>query len=440
MTTSLTPDATREIFLRLQEANAAFASVYPGERATRQPVHTVYGGAHLFQAGSAQKLGALAIRSLEEYAPDARTFTELLELPPSLSDFIYARVLEKLRREPVEDFRIDFEDGYGNRSDQEEDRHAEACAREILKGIETRSLPPFIGIRIKPLSEEFRERAVRTLDVFLTALEGKLPEGFVVTLPKVVIPEQVAALADLLEILEQRGGFARGSLRIELMIETPQAILGSHGASTLPELAQAAKGRCVSAHFGTYDYTAGCGIAAAHQQHKHPACDFARHMMQVAFAGTGITLSDGATNVLPVAPHRDRSLTAEQIKENRTVVHHAWKLHFAHVWHSLAHGYYQGWDLHPAQLPTRFAAVYTFFRTALLPAAERLRNFVAQAARATLAGDIFDDAATGQGMLNFFLRGIGCGALTEQDALATGLALEELRLRSFAKILERRRG
>ena len=170
----------------------------------------------------------------------------------------------------------------------------------------------------------------------------------------------------------------------------------------------------------------------------HPACDFARHMMQVSFGGTGIWLSDGATNIMPVAPHRGE-LTAAQEEENRAVVRRAWRLHYEHVRHSLANAFYQGWDLHPAQLPTRYAAVYTFFLEGLDAASERLRNFVEKAAQATLVGDVFDDAATGQGLLNYFLRAINCGALTEQEAQnLTSLTLDELRSGSFVKILQNR--
>jgi len=162
----------------------------------------------------------------------------------------------------------------------------------------------------------------------------------------------------------------------------------------------------------------------------HPACDFARHVMQVSAAGRGVSLSDGATNIMPIPRHRaaaGSSLTTEQMVENRTVVHRAMRLHFEHVQRSLMHGYCQGWDLHPGQLPTRFAAVYSFFLQSFETAAARLRNFVEKAAQATLVGDVFDDAATGQGLLNFFLRGINCGAFTEEEACATGLTLEELR-------------
>jgi hypothetical protein len=173
----------------------------------------------------------------------------------------------------------------------------------------------------------------------------------------------------------------------------------------------------------------------------HPACDFARNMMQVSFGGTGVWLSDGATNIMPVPPHRGDSLSDEQIEENRTVVHRAWRLHYDHCRHSLSNAFYQGWDLHPGQLPTRYAAVFTFFLEGLDAASERLRNFVEKAAQATLVGDVFDDAATGQGLLNYFLRAINCGAVTEQEALElTSLTLDELRSGSFVKILKNRQG
>ena len=223
-----------------------------------------------------------------------------------------------------------------------------------------------------------------------------------------------------------------------MMIETTQSIINERGEIGLPQLLEAARGRCIAAHFGTYDYTASCSITAAYQDMLHPACDFARNMMQVSFGGTGIWLSDGATNIMPVAPHRG-DLTDAQKAENAAVVHRAWKLHYEHIRHSLKNAFYQGWDLHPAQLPTRYAAVFTFFLEGLDAASERLSNFVAKAAQATLVGDVFDDAATGQGLLNYFLRAINCRALTEAEAQnLTSLTLEELRGGSFVKILQNR--
>jgi citrate lyase beta subunit len=411
----------------LKSANQEFSRRYPGDSGLRQPVHTVYGGAHLFNADLCRKMGAIAERTLTEFAPDPVALALAIGIPEHLADKVYERVIEKLRREPVEDFRIDFEDGYGNRPDAEEDATAELAAQEVLKGAEAGTLPPFLGIRIKCFSEELKERSVRTLVRFLNVLGPNVPDHFVITLPKITVPEQVSALVD---VLDQLGS----SVMMEMMVETPQSIF------MLPALVAAARGQCVAAHFGTYDYTASLGITAAHQHMMHPACDFARSMMQTSLAGIGLWLSDGATNIMPVPPHRSPTLSPEQEMENRTVVHRAWKLHHDHIRHSLDNAFYQGWDLHPAQLPTRYATVYSFFLEGLDAASERLRNFVSKAAQATMVGDVFDDAATGQGLLNYFLRAINCGAIPEADAPElTGLSLEELRSASFVKILNGRR-
>ena len=421
----------KPIAATLKRANAAVAATYPGETGDRQPVHTFYGGAHLFTAGLAPKLGAIALRALDEYAPTAPALADALGLSAhgdlALAATIRERVAAKLRREPVEDFRIDFEDGYGNRPDTEEDGHAEAAALEVARGLDAGTLPPFIGIRIKPLSAELHTRSLRTLDLFLTTLVRasgtRLPANFVITVPKLMTPAHVGAVAAACRVLERRLRLGPGTLMLELMIETPQSILAPDGSSALRALVAAGAGRVRGVHFGTYDYTALCGITASWQHMRHQACDFARHMMQVSLAQSGLWLSDGATNVLPVPPD----------------VHRAWKLHFDDVQHSLVNGYYQGWDLHPAQLPTRYAAVYAFFLSALPAATARLRNFIEKAAQATLVGDVFDDAATGQGLLNFFVRGLNSGALTLQEAAATGLTPEELQGRSFLNILEARR-
>ncbi len=256
-------------------------------------------------------------------------------------------------------------------------------------------------------------------------------------------PGHVAAVARACTSLERALQLRPGAIALELMIETPQSILASDGSSSLRALVAAGGGRVRGAHFGTYDYTALCGITASWQHMRHAACDFAKHMMQVALAQSGVWLSDGATNIMPIAPHRPLaggSLTPDERRENRDVVHRAWKLHFDDARHSLVNGFYQGWDLHPAQLPTRYAAVYAFFLSARPAATSRLRNFVDKAAQATLVGDVFDDAATGQGLLNFFVRGLSSGALTLDEAQETGLTKAELEGRSFVKILAARRG
>src|SRR6266850_821156 len=404
--TTLPEQTLRELAARLKAQHDGFARLYPGESGTRQPVHTVYGGSHLFKSDTTKKLGDLAAKALAQYAPNASTFAEAIGIDPG---------------------------------DAEEDGHAAQAAQECAKGLKNGTLSPFIGIRIKSLSGELAGRALRTLDLFLTSVGGKLPPNFVVTLPKITAPEQVSALVAAFEALEPKLGFSKGSLKLECMVETTQSILDHQGTSMLPKLLQAAQGRMTGAHFGTYDYTASCDITAAYQAMRHPACDFAKHMMKVAYAGTSVFLSDGATTTMPVAPHKGESLAEDQKRENARAVHSAWRLHADDARYSLVNGFYQGWDLHPGQLPSRYGTVYAFFLRSLPATSERLKNFISKAAQATLHGDTFDDAATGQGLLNFFLRGVNCGALTEQEALATGLTIDELRSRSFLKILNNRK-
>ena len=398
---------------------------------TRQPVHTVYGGAHLFSPDTTSKLGGIALRSLREHAPDAATLATALAMDGSLANRIYPRVVAKLEREPVEDYRIDFEDGFGSRPDAEEDDVAKKAAANVATGMKAATLSPAIGIRIKNLGDETKRRGLRTFELFLSTLVdasgGTLPSNFVVTLPKITAPAQVTTLVHACDAFESSHRLAAGSLKFEVMIETPESVFSRDGRIALPEFLTRGEGRITAAHFGTYDYTASMGITAAHQNMLHPVCDFAKHVMQVSLAGTDVWISDGATNIMPVG-------------KDRAVIHAAWKMHADQVRHSLVGGFYQGWDLHPAQLVTRYAAVFAFFLEGLGPASERLKNFVQKAAQATLVGDVFDDAATGQGLLNYFLRAMNCGALTETEATSlSGLTLEELRGRSFVKILANRR-
>ncbi len=465
----------KEILLNaLKTANLKFQHTYPGDKPDRQAVHTVYGGANLFKSDTCIKMGEIALKNLKTYAPNFVTLVKVLKMeghedlpdeenkieklikklnkmseaerkqhPAWLSYTVYNKIIEKLIIEPVEDFRIDFEDGFGNRPDEEEDATAINAASELATGMNEKTISPFIGIRIKPFTEDLKNRGVRTLDIFLTTLlektSGKLPDNFIVMLPKVTIPEQVATMVRLLEIIEKKTNLAPGSLKMETMVEATQIIMDDEGRNPLMKIVKAGEGRLIAAHFGTYDYTASCGITAKYQTMAHPVCDFAHHMTKVALGGTGIFLSDGATNVMPVAPHRGDDLTAKQIKENHQSVHNAWRIGYNHSLHSLINGFYQGWDLNPAQLPMRYAATYNFFLSSITDATHRLKSFVDRAAISTLTGDIFDDAATGQGLLNFFLKAMNCGAITEAEATATGLTIDEIRSRSFFKILQGRR-
>jgi len=462
------------ILATLKLANLAFQASYPGDRPDRQPVHTVYGGAHLFKSDTCVKMGEIALRNLHTYAPHFAELASALSLdghdslPQTenavaalgkrlsemseeqrrkekawLSWSVYDKIVRKLRTEPVEDFRIDFEDGYGNRPDEEEDAVAIAAAGELAAGMQNKTLSPFIGIRIKPFTEDLKQRSVRTLDLFLTELLRRsnhaLPSNFVVMLPKVTIPQQVYTLVQLFRLLERENNLPEGTLKMETMVEATQIIMDPEGRNPLYRIIKASEGRCVAAHFGTYDYTASCGITARYQTMAHPVCDFAHHMTKVALAGTGIFLSDGATNVIPIGPHRGENLGFEEMQENRIAVHRAWRIGFDHTMHSLINGFYQGWDLNPAQLPMRYAATYTFFLSSLDEAIHRLKLFVDRSAVSTLTGDIFDDAATGQGLLNFFLKAMNCGAIGDKEVLATGLTPDEIRSRSFYQILQGRR-
>ena len=439
------PNSKKEqLFHSLSQANNTFNEIYPGDRSDRQPVHTLYGGANLFKSDAPIALGNRALEILETYAPNHEVFGKAFGLTggTDFSKRIYDKVVAKLKSEAIEDFRIDFEDGYGNRSNEEEDETAVSTAIEVAKGMREKTLSPFIGIRVKPFTEEMKERGLRTLDIFVSTLvketNGKLPDNFVVMLPKVTIPEQPETLANFFTILEEELGLEKEVLKMEMMVETTQAIMDIDGTNPLYRFIKAAQGRCIAMHFGTYDYTASCSITAKYQEMDHPVCDFAHHVTKVALAHTGIWLSDGATNTMPIGPHRGE-LTPAQEEENRQVVHRAWKKGYDHIRHSLWNGYYQGWDLNPAQFPMRYAAVYAFFLESYDDAVDRLKTFVDKAARATLIGDVFDDAATGQGLLNYFLRALNSGAITEEEVLATGLTLDEIRGRSFKKILENRK-
>jgi hypothetical protein len=461
-----------EVFSILQDN----AVIQTQKSATRNPVHVVYGGAHLFKSETPAKLGQIALKSLDNYAENFVEFADAMwlkgaETLPKYSETIeglefqlsdnsekvkaenfpawfawtvYRKTIEKLKREPVEDFRIDFEDGYGIRSDVEEDEHAISASDELAKGFSEKTLPQFIGFRIKSFAPETRKRAIRTLDLFLSNLiektSGKLPENFVVTLPKITRKEEVETLAELLTEFETKNNLPENSINLEIVIETPQAIVNEKCEIALRSLVEAGKGRCIAAHFGAYDYTASFGISGNHQHLQHEACNFARQMMQISLSPLNIRLSDSVTTEMPIPIYRGENLTKTQIEENKRAVKNGWRKHYNNVTNSLINGFYQSWDLHPAQLVARYAAVCAFFLESKDAQAKRLRGFLEKATQARLTENQFDDAASAQGLLNFFIRAVNCGAMSENEILnETGLSLEELNSASFVKIMESRR-
>jgi citrate lyase beta subunit len=387
-----------ELDRRLAPADADLAARYPGDSGARQPLHTVYVPADQMTPGLAADWGGRALAALDRYAGDAAALAEATGVDPELAARVYPGVLDKLAREPIEDLRLDFEDGYGPRPDEHEDRDAVAAAAALAEAVGAGTAPPYAGPRIKCLEAATRRRGVRTLDLFLSALlaVSALPDGFVVTLPKVTDVRQVEAMALVCGLLEQAHGLPAGRLRFEIQVETPQSILAADGTAAVARMIHAAGGRCSGLHYGTYDYSAALGIAAAHQSMDHPAADHAKAVMQVAAAGTGVRLSDGSTNVLPVG--------------DTAAVHAAWRLHCRLVHRSLVRGYWQGWDMHPAQLPTRYLATYAFFREGLPAAAARLRAYAERT-----GGGVLDEPATAQALASFVARGLDCGALTASE-------------------------
>ncbi len=363
---------------------------YPGPAPGRQPVHTVYVPADRMAADTPAQWGAAALAAVAEHGP-----------LPDCDDAVAALVRAKLRAEPIEDLRIDLEDGYGTRPDDVEDADARAAAAALARLLESAAAPPYCGVRIKSLEGPTRQRAVRSADLFVESLTaaGPLPAGFRFTLPKVTSVRQVEAMAELCAALEAAYGL--GPLRFELQVETPQAIIGPDGTALVAPMIHAAAGRCAGLHYGTYDYSAALGIAAAYQSMEHPAADHAKAVMQVAAAGTGVPVCDGSTNVLPVG--------------DAAAVRAGWALHARLVRRSLERGYYQGWDLHPAQLPTRFAATFRFYRDGAPAAAARLRAY-----RDQKSVGVLDEPATVRALTDFLRRGVDCGALDPADLSLDG--------------------
>jgi len=395
---------SRELDSRLAAEDDALVARFPGERPGRQPVHTVYVPADRYDADLVQSWGEQALQAAADHVDVLREC--LGEAAADLVPLVEA----KLRREPIEDLRIDFEDGYGIRPDHIEDADVERAARALAASQDAERHPASYGIRFKSLERPTRSRGLATLVGFVhrfLSAGGNL-DGFVVTLPKVTSVAQVEAMALACERIEGAQGLAEGTLRFEVQVETPQSILGPDGTALVARMIHAAPTRVVGLHYGTYDYSAFCGIAAAYQSLEHPVADHAKAVMQAAAAGTGVRLSDGSTNILPVGD-------AEQVG-------HGWALHLRLVRRSLERGFYQGWDLHPAQLPTRYAATYAFYREGFAGAAERLDRYATR-----VEGGILDEPATARALADFLVRGLECGALLEDDTRrASGMTTDEL--------------
>lgn len=386
MTATRLPENVRaRIEAMLEAVDADLRARYPGSGDRTQPIHTVYVPADRASADTPAEWGAAAVELLDVHRESLAELDTASALPA---------VRERLLREPVQDLRIDFEDGYGYRSDEEEDAAATA-AGEILAGWAAGGGGPAgFGIRVKGLGGLERRRAVRTLELVLDAAGG-VPEGFVFTVPKIRAAEQVSALVALCEGLERGSALADGTLRFELQIESPQAIVGADGSVPVAKMIKVAGRRCAGLHFGTYDYTAACGIAATDQALDHPAADHAKAVMQAAAAQTGVWVCDGSTQIVPdVEPEA-------ALREHHRLVARA-----------LRRGYYQGWDMHPGHLITRWLATYEFFRGAMDVAVPRLLAYLE---RHDAESGVVDEPATAEALAATVLRGLRCGARSEAE-------------------------
>ncbi|MFF1630775.1 DUF6986 family protein, partial [Streptomyces sp. NPDC058272] len=146
--TSLAGAVSEEISASLAPVDAELERRYPGDPGTRQPVHTVYVPGDVFAADTIRSWGDQALAALDQHAPDAASFAAVLGLGDELAGPIYDRVRAKLEREPIEDLRVDFEDGYGPRPDAEEDEAAARAARLIAEAYENGTAAPYMGIRM----------------------------------------------------------------------------------------------------------------------------------------------------------------------------------------------------------------------------------------------------------------------------------------------------
>ena len=373
---------------RLRDDDAARERDYPGDRGLWQPVHTVYVPADRLRRTTVGDYRDHALGLLAEHDDLFREIT-------GADDRVVALVRDKLRRQPIEDLRADFEDGYGVRPDADEDKDVRKVTQVFWHLHAEEDSPGRYGVRFKSLEAPTRRRGIQTLARTLDQMRELVGDDeLVVTLPKVTSEAQVQALVAVLERLEKQVSSTSRGQRFEIQVETPQTVLGPDGSALVARMIRAGGRRLSGLHYGTYDYSAFLGLAAGDQSLEHPAADHAKAVMQAAAAGTGVELSDGSTNVLPVGDG----------------LRLGWETHHRLVTRALHRGFYQGWDLHPAQLPTRFAATFQFFRAGAADADARL---VAYAANRT--GAIADEPATVRALADYLLRGLDCGALTDDE-------------------------
>ncbi|MBC9936529.1 MULTISPECIES: aldolase [unclassified Leucobacter] len=377
---------------RLALDDARVGAERRAERLPRISPHVAYVPADQFHSRISHEWAATAHAAVQR-AGGYERLGEALGSCERARAGVAARVEAKMLAGGIEDLRVDFEDGYGTRLDETEDLHAQQAGAEAAK---LEDYQHQVGLRIKSMEPDTRARGIRTLTLFLRSLTSEVvPRGPVlITLPKVTSMNQADAFCEFVEVLEGDLGLPARALLVEIQVEAPRIIsqLLTEGAFNSSQSVRS--GRISGLHFGTYDYGAALKIDPFHQRLDHPSADFAKLVMQLAVSETDVRLSDGSSNRIPVP--------ADNFG--------AWTEHASLVQRSLRRGITQGWDIHPLQLPSRYFAVYDYYRSGLQEAIARINDYLAVQSLAVL-----DEPASARALAAFLLAGVQLGAVDAEE-------------------------
>lgn len=376
MTSTLGAEQLRQLLAPLAAVDARLASDYPGGVPV-QPAHTCYVPADRVRTGEGRLWGEQARALLDAYAPDQTALEAALGR--RLAAGTYEHLLRILHERPVADLRVDVEDGFGYRGDADEDAALTAAVAALAE-----EPTPSYGVRIKPFEGASVQRAVASLDLWLRSCRQAGIAPGVLTLPKVQDESQVSVALDVVQALEDRIGGPQ--LAIELQVETAAAVVDAVGRVTVPLLLAAGRGRVTGLHFGTYDYTSAIGLAPQEQSIDAPLADAAKDLLQLSAAARGVAVSDGSSNLLPIGGQAE--------------VHAAWREHSRLVDRAMVRGLWQGWDLHPGQLVSRWATTVSFLAERLPEVQQRL---------AGQRTDVADEPATARMLRAFAERATALG-------------------------------
>jgi citrate lyase beta subunit len=427
-----------EQWLESAVSQVSALAVIPSIQVTERRFHTFYGGAHLFKETTFSRMTQLGQQGFERFFATPKALGDWYDLvfhvPAdnvkiegalrqgsvgfSEADLTQLHTLLKacISRQFLEDYRIDFEDGYGVHEPTEELAQAERSAKvlaQVLASAPSLEALPNVGIRLKPFSGGQAAHSVRLLGHFFETLQAnvsleKLP-SFWVTLPKCRMAAEGVKLAQLLESLEVALGLASNTFGMELMFETLEGIqaLGNRDfvQHWLPEVADGCCQRPTALVLGTFDTCAEWGIASRNQGHQHPLMDYVR--LQALGWGNqiGAQVVDSITRTVP-----QLSMDGEPLA-----------VHGRHVAHSLALGVSAGWDIHPLQVLARHAVRLAMVFSGLSAALERLERFLTARTHASRVGAGFDDLATVRGLVLQLEQAERLGLVSVQQIIAQGV-------------------